>query len=152
VIGNDLLQGSTDWAGWEAAWSDVFAYFTDTSSFPDGATFLLNTQYTPYDECADPPGRLVGVPPETERLLREVNQRLFLDVAESRSDAVAIDHYPDWLGHGKHADIAACPHCGEDNTSWQSDGVHPNAIGNRHIADKWKVALERIYASTCGYP
>jgi hypothetical protein len=39
---------------------------------------------------------------------------------------------------------SSCPHCGADNTSWMSDRNHPNAIGHRHIADKWKVVFERV--------
>ena len=35
----------------EAAWSEVFAYFTETTRFPDGVTFLLNGQYSIFDEC-----------------------------------------------------------------------------------------------------
>src|SRR4030095_9900802 len=115
----------------------------------DGATFLLNTQYSPYDECGDPPGPKTGVPLADEIWLQEVNRRLFLDVAEQRNDTVAVDHYPDWPPRGDNANILGCPHCGADNTSWMYDRNHPNAIGHRHIADKWKVVLERMYASSC---
>jgi hypothetical protein len=149
AIGNDLLTRTEDYPAWEAAWSQVFAYFTDVANFPDGATFLLNTQYSPYDECGDPPGPKTGVPLADEIWLQEVNRRLFLDVADQRNDTVAVDHYPDWLGHGDNANILGCPHCRADNTSWMLDVFHPNAIGHRHIADKWRVVLERMYASSC---
>jgi hypothetical protein len=148
AIGNDLLLGNFDYAGFEASWSEVFAYFTDTTRFPDGATFLLNTQYSPTDQC-DPPGSRSGFTPEQEQLLQEVNKRMFLDVAARRLDTVAVDHYPDWLGHGSNADMQGCPHCGADNTTWMIDATHPNAIGHRHIADKWRLVFERMYAAEC---
>lgn len=143
AIGNDLLAGTLDFPGWEAAWSEVFAYFTDTTRFPDGVTFLLNGQYSIYDEC--------GTAQETglEGTLRDVNKRLFLDVAEARPDTVAIDHYPDWLGHTGHANERGCPHCGSDNSSWLGAGPHPNALGYAHITDKWKMVLTAMYGGTC---
>ena len=72
---------------------------------------------------------------------------MFVDRAIERADTVAIDQYPDWLGHGDNADNARCPHCyRDDNPHWLiGDGVHPSATGQRHIADKWKVAIDAIY-------
>jgi lysophospholipase L1-like esterase len=147
AIGNDLATGSADFEGWRAGYNDVFAYFNDTSLFPDGATFLLNAQYGLNDEC-NPDGSAWSTPEITAFLL-EVNRRVFIEVAEARADAVAVDQYPDFLGHGNNANISGCPHCGEDNTAWISDGVHPNALGHAHIAEKWFVALEGMVGPGC---
>jgi hypothetical protein len=56
AIGNDLITRRRDYPGWEAAWAEVFAYFGDKSRFPGGATFVLNTQYSPYDQAPILPG------------------------------------------------------------------------------------------------
>jgi hypothetical protein len=150
-IGNDLASTrSTNYAAWEAAFAEVFDTFNDAERFPGGATFLLNTQYSPYDQCPDPPGPSWGIPMELEALLQEVNQRMFLDVAERRSDTVALDHYRPWLGHGINADNAGCPHCGADNTSWMFDNSHPNDIGYRQMADRWIATLDAMYEAGCG--
>jgi hypothetical protein len=78
-----------------------------------------------------------------------VNRELILKAAESRPDALAIDQLPDFLGHGNNADTHGCPYCGSDNTQWISDTLHPNAIGNRHIAEKWYRALASVTGPAC---
>ena len=126
-------------------WMKIFEFFTDKARFPDGVTFLLNTQYALRDECdvpGDPPGGATR-----DAKLKQYNQALYVKFAEMRDDTIAIDQYSDWLGHGKHADDQRCPHCNrDDNTRWlANDNVHPNSAGQRHIADKWKVAIDAIY-------
>jgi lysophospholipase L1-like esterase len=129
-------------------WEPILAYFSDPALFPDGATFLLNTQYALLDECENPGGYASGMSPAIAQVLQAYNQRMFIDRALERADTVAIDQYPDWLGRGGNADNARCPHCYRgDNSSWLSDGVHPSATGQHHIADKWKVAIDAIYAA-----
>lgn len=151
-VGNDLLAGlalpGSDLTGVEAAMGELLAYFTDETRFPDGVTFLLNGQYGPFDQC-DVPGAAPGYSPERAARLREVNQILFLDAAETRPDTVAIDHYPDWLGHGTNANLFGCPYCGRDNTRWNSDTIHPDEIGHAHIAAKWDMALEQMLGPAC---
>jgi hypothetical protein len=88
-----------------AKFEEVFAYFNDKSLFPGGATFLLNTQYGPHDQCDAPEAHAYGGPALVARLL-EINRIMFLDVAEARSNTVAIDHYPDFLGHADNATSA----------------------------------------------
>jgi hypothetical protein len=149
MIGNDLATDNIDWGGWFSAWNQVFAYFTDTTRFPDGATFLLNTQYSPYDQCPNPPGPTDGISLEQEAFLQDVNRTLFLDVAQQRTDTVAIDHYPDFLGHGRNANIQGC-HCQASNSHWLSDGIHPNSLGYEHMTAKWIVAFDAMYGPSCG--
>jgi hypothetical protein len=144
IIGNDLLAGTIDYKAFEAAWAETFAYFTDTSRFPDGVTFLLNGQYSTFDECSTDPAQQT-----LEAALKDVNRRLFLDVAVARPDAIAIDHLPDWMGHGLNANRQGCPHCGLNNESWLGIGPHPNVAGYAHIADKWKKAFVGMYGGAC---
>jgi hypothetical protein len=150
-IGNDFSVGiqdaNFDLTSRHAAFAEVFAYFGDQTRFPGGATFLLNTQYTTRDECS---GRLPALGTELLERLRYLNKLFFLDVAEARTDAIAIDHYPDFLGHAAHANLKGCPHCGLDNTQWTDRvGVHPNAAGNEHVGEKWAVAFAGMLGGSC---
>jgi hypothetical protein len=154
AIGNDMsstdlvTNPNSDLAPLRAHFEQVLVYFGDAGLFPDGATFLLNTQYDPYDQC-DAPGLKPwnGTVP-TARFL-QINQVMFLDVAQARPDAVAIDQYPDFLGHGDNANMRGCPHCGVDNTPW-TIGSHPTQAGAAHIGEKWAVAFEQMLGSSCG--
>lgn len=128
-------------------WSEIFTYFSDPQRFPDGVSFMLNTQYSLFDQCEDSLG------PEdlafTEAAIQRFNREIIMRAALERADAVAIDQYPDFLGHARSANRLGCPHCYRgDNSPWLLDGTHPNQRGMQHIADKWKVAIDRAYA-TC---
>lgn len=83
-----------------------------------------------------------------DAFLRQVNQAVFIDVAIARPDAVAVDQLPDFLGHGHNANVTGCPHGGEDNSQW-IETSHPNALGQAHIAEKWKVALSSMLGPQC---
>ncbi|HMI93910.1 MAG TPA: GDSL-type esterase/lipase family protein [Polyangiales bacterium] len=134
-----------------AEWEPILAYFSDPALFPDGATFLLNTQYQISDECENPGGMSLGTTQARSAAVQAYNQRVFIDRAVERADAIAVDQYPDWLGHGIFADNARCPHCyREDNVSWlYPSDVHPNPTGHRHIAAKWKLAIDQMLQD-CG--
>jgi hypothetical protein len=153
-IGNDMLasgilEPNADLTSRHAAFAEVFSYFSDSSRFPGGATFLLNTQYTPFDNCGVPAARPSFGPEILARFLN-LNKLFFLDVAASRPDTVAIDHYPDFLGHAANANIKGCPYCGQDNTQWTDPvGFHPNVAGQTQIGDKWAVAFARMLGPTC---
>src|SRR5687767_6233758 len=90
-----------------------------------------------------------GQGPGTKEHFLYLNKTFFLDVAEARSDTVAIDHYPDFLGHGTNANIKGCPHCGRDNSKWFGFGFHLNETGNAHVAEKWTVAFDKMLAGSC---
>jgi lysophospholipase L1-like esterase len=127
-------------------WSEIFAYFSDRQRFPDGVTFMLNTQYSPYDQCTHPlgPERLAYA----EATIQRFNRDIIMQPALERGDAVAVDQYPDFLGHADNANHGGCPYCSrDDNSDWLFDGTHPHVRGGQHIADKWKVAIDRLYGS-----
>jgi hypothetical protein len=153
-IGNDMLSGGilapdADLAPRHAAFAEVFDYFGDPGRFSSGATFLLNTQFDPYDNC-EAPGASPWAGPVVMARFLDLNRIFFLDVAEARPDTIAIDQYPDFLGHGRNANIEGCPYCSADNTRW-TDGVgfHPNETGRAHVADKWAVAFARMLGASC---
>jgi hypothetical protein len=158
AIGNDLGGAATlppeqlllfiasGVSSWRAAWQAVFDYFGDRGRFPGGVTYLLNTQYSPNDLCPDPGPGHAGISELHEGALRCVNRLLFLDVAEARTDAVAVDQYPDWLGHGNNFDVPSCPYYVPGAQSWMAQAVHPNALGNRHLAENWFGAIDGMRA------
>jgi hypothetical protein len=152
-IGNDLgvglLEPNADLTARQTAFAETLGYFSDSGRFPGGVTFLLNTQYVTRDNC-DAPGALPGRNPEVVQRLLDLNEIFFLDVAEARPDTVAIDHYPDFLGHGANANIKGCPYCGRDNTQWTDRlGIHPNGAGTAHIAEKWEIAFAAMLGPSC---
>jgi hypothetical protein len=133
-------------AGLPATWEQIFSYFDDRSRFPDGVSFMLNTQYSLYDQCVHPLG------PErmefAEATIQRFNRDVIMSAALARDNVVAVDQYPDFLGHANQANHNGCPHCSrDDNALWLLDGTHPNNRGNHHIADKWKVAIDRAYGA-----
>jgi hypothetical protein len=152
-LGNDMASGevlppNADLAPLHAAFAEVFDYFSDRGRFPGGARFLLNTYYDPYDNC-DAPGATPWRGRVTVDRVRYLHEVFFLDVAEARPDTVAIDHYPDFLGHGAKANIKGCPYCGSDNTQWVEGTLHPLPAGVAHVGDKWEVAFARMLEASC---
>ncbi len=142
---------STDLDLWRAQLDAVMRHFLEPAVASEGAIFMLNTQYSPSDQCPNPPtpydsGSLTL---EEEATLQELNRNLFIDLALERADTVTVDQYPDWLGHGWNAGVASCPHCYEDNVLWQGDPIHPNQLGQVHIFEKWQIAVDRIYGAGC---
>jgi lysophospholipase L1-like esterase len=124
-------------------WQALFAYFTDRTRFPDGATFVLNTQYSLHDGCH----HSLGSPGFVEQQILRFNQAAELAPADARSDTIAIDQFPEWLGHARNAADAGCPHFdANDHDAWLFfDGIHPNELGQCQIAAKAQVALDRMY-------
>jgi hypothetical protein len=126
----------------------VFDHFADTGRFPGGATFLLNTQYTTLDECYVE-GAKQSLPASVVPVMIAMNKKLFIDVAEARSDAVAVDQYADFLGHGVNGKISGCSYCSTDNTPWTDDGIHPNVLGHAKIAAHWIKAVDQMFGNAC---
>jgi lysophospholipase L1-like esterase len=146
--GADILASNFDTATLGADFTRVFDYFADTGRFTGGATFLLNTQYTTLDECYVA-GAKQSLPASVVPVMIAMNKELFIDVAEARPDAVAVDQYPDFLGHGVNGNISGCPYCSTDNTPWTDDGIHPNVLGHATIAAHWIKAVDQMFESGC---
>jgi hypothetical protein len=136
---------------WKAQMNALMDYFTDPARFPDGATFMVNTQFNPSDECSlvGPAYTAAPLSADQNQALRTINQQLFVELGVSREDTVTIDEYPDFLGHASHANMRGCPYCSTDNTSWVADSVHPNEAGYNHIFQKWRIAVDEMYGGKC---
>lgn len=137
---------------WRVDWQKLFDYFTDRSRFPDGVTFMLNTLYSPTDQCPESEKRaiLLETPSiDEENAIQYANQKLLIDSAREREDTVTVDMYPDWLGHGNNYNVTTCPFYSPDKASWISDSIHPNAMGYLHMGNKWKRAIDRMYKDNC---
>jgi hypothetical protein len=128
-----------------AQWASMYEYFTDRERFPDGATFVLNTQYSLYDQCTGPYGRV----PFAEEQIQRFNRAAELEPALTRDDTIAIDHYPHWLGHARNAADVTCPHYDvSDHEEWLFiDGTHPTPVGQCQLATKAEAALDRMYGA-----
>lgn len=136
---------------WKTRMNTLMDYFADPGRFPDGATFMVNTQFNPSDECflVGPAYASDPISPEEQKALQTINRELFIELGTSRKDTVTIDEYPDFLGHASHADMRGCPYCSTDNTSWVADSVHPNDAGYDHIFQKWKIVVDEMYGGKC---
>lgn len=133
-------------------WQKIFDYFTDTTRFPDGATFMLVTMYSVTDQCPDSRKPLSSYSPqsmEDEYWLQYANDKLVVTLAKERTDTIAVDVYPDILGHGINYDVSTCPYYSSSNEIWFIDDKHLNTEGYRHVAAQFKRAADRIYAKNC---
>jgi hypothetical protein len=143
------VKGTPQYDLWREQLGELLDHFTNRAKFPDGATFMINTQYSPSDQCPEGQKSWGPLTTEQEEVLLTLNRRLYIGIAEDRADTVTVDQHPDWLGHGWNGGIKGCPHCYTDNTLWQSDPVHPNELGHIQIFNKWRVAVDRMYAKPC---
>ncbi|HET6282347.1 MAG TPA: SGNH/GDSL hydrolase family protein [Polyangia bacterium] len=123
-----------------AAWDQIFATFNDKAKFPDGVTMVMNTQYTPFDECTAPPYNLSA---KKSELLSSFNTAL-QDVAQKKG-ATITDQYTPFLGHGHHYMVMTCPHYMAGAVGWMADLIHPNAAGHADLFEQWKKVVDRLY-------
>lgn len=122
----------------EADWQTVFDFFEDKSKFPDGATFIINTQYNPFDDCTET-HNLVWKLTETKiRLMRQFNERIAA-LATNKANAVVADQYREFLGHGHHHDNDKCPHYKSGSEYWLLGGVDLTNINEAGYAAMGRV-------------
>jgi lysophospholipase L1-like esterase len=123
-----------------SAWDQIFATFNDKAKFPDGITMVMNSQYTPFDECTAPPYNLSA---KKNELLSSFNTAL-KDVAQ-KMGATITDQYTPFLGHGHHYMVATCPHYMAGAVGWMADLIHPNPAGHVDLFEQWKKVVDRLY-------
>ncbi len=152
IGGNDLSpyifqSDATTQAGYDmkkpkllADWERIFAFFADTSKFPDGATILMNTQYNPFDDCTASPYNLSALKIE---LLHSFNQEL-VNLARSHAHAFIADPYRRFLGHGHHYNVDTCPNYMAGAAYWMGDLIHPNVTGHDELSKVWVDAAAHI--------
>jgi lysophospholipase L1-like esterase len=123
-------------------WKDLFAYYTDTSKFPDGATVIVNNQYNPFDDCTASPYNLS----QTKSNLLHMFNIVLGDIAnEYFANAILVDQYKPYLGHGHHYNVASCPHYQAGMTPFMKDLIHANADGNKALAAELAKGVDRLY-------
>lgn len=123
-------------------WTSAIAALADDPRFPDGVTWLMNTQYSPFDECTASPYNLSAVKHE---IIRDYNDTL-VSIANDAGDAAIIArHYEGYLGHGHHVGVADCPHYAPGTTPFMRDTIHANAAGNAFLATNMQAAADRLY-------
>ncbi len=122
-------------------WDQIFAFFDDSSRFPDGVTIAMNTQYDPFDDCTAPPYNLSAL---KIALLRQFNGEL-LRLASERDNVVITDQHASYLGHGHHYNVSTCPYYIPGADNWMSDPIHPNEAGHAHLASEWQKTADYLY-------
>lgn len=131
----------------EADWISVFEFFEDKSKFPDGATFIVNTQYNPFDDCTEL-HNLFRVSEIKIGLMKQFNERL-ANLAKDRDNAVVADQYSVFLGHGHHHDNDKCPHYTAGSDYWLVGGTdltHINKQGYAAMAKVFEGVADTLYA------
>jgi lysophospholipase L1-like esterase len=123
-------------------WQDLFAYYLDTSKFPDGVTVIMNNQYNPFDDCTASPYNLS----QTKSNLLHMFNIVLGDIAnEYFANAIIVDQYKPYLGHGHHYNVTSCPNYKPNMTPFMKDLIHANAAGNKELADVLAAGVDRLY-------
>jgi lysophospholipase L1-like esterase len=122
-------------------WELIISSLNDSRRFPDGYTLIMNNQYNPFDDCTAAP---YFMSERKNQLLRVFNDSL-AELAE-RKEAVLVDQYTPYLGHGHHHAVRSCPHYRPDTVPYMGDLIHPNQAGHRSLFLQWQSAVDRLYA------
>jgi lysophospholipase L1-like esterase len=125
----------------QGAWEQLFTYFDDASKFPEGATIFVSNQYDPFDDCTAAPYNLSAKKIE---LLHAYNDAIAA-IADAHDNAVLVDQFTSFLGHGHHFDVAACPYYMAGAEGWMNDLIHPNAAGHAHLAEVLDGVADQVY-------
>ena len=119
-------------------WASVKAFFNDSARFPDGVTFMMNTQYSPFDDCTAPPYNLSAT---KTSLLHMFNTEIARVASETPNARLTNQHMP-FLGHGHHYSVASCASYTAGSDYWMSDLIHPNALGHANFVTLWKQLID----------
>lgn len=141
----DAFDGTISKA--EADWRSVFDFFEDKSKFPDGATFIVNTQYNPFDDCTEL-HNLFRVSDAKIELMKKFNQRL-RDLTKERKTGIVADQYLEFLGHGHHHAKSQCPHYKDGADYWLIGGADLTNINEKGYAAMGRVfekVADTLYA------
>jgi lysophospholipase L1-like esterase len=125
-----------------SVYDSVFAKLKDTTTFPNGAVLLMNTQYNPFDDCTASPYNLS---PVKIGLLHKFNEKLKVIADAHGVDAILVDQHAPYLGHGHHYNVMACPHYTAGAAPWMQDTIHANPVGNVGLAAVMNAGVDRLY-------
>jgi lysophospholipase L1-like esterase len=130
--------------GIKGDWDGIFAFFEDTTKFPDGATIVMNKQYNPFDDCTAPPYNLSAL---KNNLLVMFNAVLTDFANQHFEHTIIVDQYTSYLGHGHHYNVSTCPHYMANATPYMKDLIHANADGNKHLSEQMNAAVDDLYTN-----
>ncbi|CAN5916079.1 hypothetical protein BH11MYX3_BH11MYX3_11790 [soil metagenome] len=120
----------------------VFTKLANTTTFPNGAVLLMNTQYNPFDDCTASPYNLSAA---KIAILHKFNDKVRAIADSHGNAAIVVDQFTPFLGHGHHYDVAACPHYMAGAASWMQDTIHANPAGNVDLANVMNGGADRLY-------
>lgn len=120
----------------------VFAKLANTTTFPDGAVLLMNTQYNPFDDCTASPYNLS---PAKTAILHQFNDKVRSIADAHAAAAIVVDQHHPFLGHGHHYNVATCPFYTAGAAAWMQDTIHANAAGNVDLANVMNAGADRLY-------
>jgi lysophospholipase L1-like esterase len=152
IGGNDLAPyifqsddaATQAWANIRSQMDDVWhATFSSISSrFAAGSMVVMNTQYNPFDDCTAPPYNVSSVKAD---ILHQYNDELRSLAAAAGDEALLVDQFTPFLGHGHHYDVATCPHYQAGAEAWMKDLIHANAPGNAELSKVLNAGADRLY-------
>ena len=120
----------------------ILSYFDDQTKFPGKATIVVNSQYNPFDECVA--GQYSFVTLAKQKIILEFNDVL-VSVASAHKNAVVVDQYPGFLGHGHNYNQSQCPKYAPGMDDWMADLIHPNEKGHVSLTKQLTAAVDTLY-------
>lgn len=120
----------------------VFTKLANTTTFPDGAVLLMNTQYNPFDDCTASPYNLS---PVKIGLLQKFNEKVVAIANAHVQQAIVVDQHRPFLGHGHHYNVSTCPFYKAGAAAWMQDTIHANPAGNVDLANVMNGGVDRLY-------
>lgn len=125
-----------------SVYDNVFTKLANTTTFPNGAVLLMNTQYNPFDDCTASPYNLS---PAKTAILHMFNTKV-VSIAEAHgAAAIVVNQAQPFLGHGHHYNVATCPFYTAGAAPWMQDTIHANAAGNVGLANVMNAGADRLY-------
>jgi len=125
-----------------STYDGVFAKLANTTTFPEGAVLLMNTQYNPFDDCTASPYNLSAT---KIGILHMFNDKV-KSIADSHgAKAIVVDQHGPFLGHGHHYNVASCPFYKAGAAAWMQDTIHANPAGNVDLAAVMEAGTDRLY-------
>ncbi len=125
-----------------STYDGVFAKLANTTTFPNGAVLLMNTQYNPFDDCTASPYNLSAA---KIAILHKFNDKTRSIAAAHGNAAILVDQFTPFLGHGHHYNVATCPHYMAGAVTWMQDTIHANPAGNVDLANVMNSGADRLY-------
>ena len=125
-----------------SVYNAVFAKLANTTTFPDGAVLLMNTQYNPFDDCTASPYNLS---PAKTALLHTFNDKVISIANAHIQQAIVVNQHGPFLGHGHHYNVATCPFYKAGAAAWMQDTIHANPAGNVDLANVMNAGVDRLY-------